>query len=141
MSDKCTSPPPELTGVNADTRLSSDQRAQLYLELYKQQMAYFHETRRIEFQANLALWGAIFAVGYALAGKVHPSAALSLGFVIGTGLVSGVWAWFLQKTKNFDKVLFAEYRARIERLLGAQPLRPDTPTAAGEHAWWPGSQI
>ena len=75
MSDKL---PPELTGkeqwqkfngVNADLRLTSDQRAQLYLELYKQQMAYFHETRRIEFQANLALWGAIFAVGYALAGK------------------------------------------------------------------------
>lgn len=143
MSDNATLPP-ELTGQaqwrkwnsgNADTRLAADQRAQLYLELYKQQMAYFHETRRIEFQANLALWGAIFAVGYALAGKVHPSACLSIIFVIGTVLLSGVWAWLLQKTKNFDKKLFAEYRARIERLLEAEPLHPVTTTAVGEHAW------
>jgi hypothetical protein len=102
-------PPPELLLKQwrrypdvADERLDADKRAGVYLELYKQQMAYFHETRRIEFQANLALWTAIFAVGYALAGKVQPSWIPSSIFVIGATFLSGVWAWFLQKTKGCD---------------------------------------
>jgi len=120
-------------GVDA---LSARDRADVYLELYKQQMSYFHETRRIEFQANLALWGAIVAVGYGLAGKVQPSTSLSLAFIASTVVLSGVWAWFLQKTKGFDKHLFAEYRKRVERLLGAEPLNPATTSALGENAWW-----
>lgn len=133
-------PPELLKGEEWDNNndlLSADQRAQLYLELYKQQMSYFHETRRLEFQANLALWGAIFAVGYALAGKVHPSPSLSFGFIIFTCVLSGVWASFLKKTKGFDKHLFGQYRSRIERLLGANPLNPSQPVRfVSEHAWW-----
>lgn len=144
MSDKPQTPiellgkeqQPQLNNTSVDTRLTSHHRAELYLALYKQQMEYFHETRRIEFQANLALWGAIFGVGYALAGKVKPPLTYSLGLIIGTGFLSGVWAWFLHKTKKFDKTLFGTYRARIERLLGEEPLRPDKPSPAAEHAWW-----
>jgi hypothetical protein len=87
---------------------------------------------------NLALWGAIFAIGYALAGKVHPSLPLSICFVVLTGLLSGVWALFLQKTKRFDKSLFGEYRARIERLLEAKPLPLNSgkPPILEKQAWF-----
>jgi len=57
MSNSSSSPAPN--GHDVSKQLTARERAEVYLELYKQQMAYFHETRRIEFQANLALWTAI----------------------------------------------------------------------------------
>ena len=114
-----------------------EKKANVYLELYKQQMAYFHETRRIEFQANLALWGAILALGYAAAGRVQPSLWVSLWFVLGTTILSGIWAFFLQKTKNFDKTLFSAYRGKIEALLGAQPTVVTASSGfVARHAWF-----
>ncbi len=115
--------------------MSPHQQARLLLELYKQQMAYFHETRRLEFQANIALWTAIFAVGYALAGKVQPSLVISTGFVIGTVFISLVWSVFLKKTKNFDKNLFAAYRSEVERLLGYVPPESKKPFIPWD-VWW-----
>jgi hypothetical protein len=115
--------------------MSPHQQARLFLELYKQQMAYFHETRRLELQVNIALWTAIFAVGYALAGKVKPSPVMSTGFIIGTVLLSLVWSLFLKKTKKFDKNLFAAYRSEVERLLGYLPPESKKPIIPWD-VWW-----
>jgi hypothetical protein len=112
--------------------------AELFVDLYKQQMERFRQTQEIEWKANIALWTLLAGAVYLT--KDHylgiPSCAAYLAaFVI--VVFHGLWLGKVHSSEHIDKRLWMRYRSDAIALL-----RPDKPlrkyeTEAEDREWAP----
>jgi hypothetical protein len=107
-----------------------------YLELYKQQMERFHQTREVEWKANISLWTL-------LAGAVYLAKDHSLGIarcvayfaVLLIVALHGWWLFKVHASEHVDKILWTRYRSDALLLLRGRLLKHEGEVA--ERKWAP----
>jgi hypothetical protein len=98
--------------------MNDEQKAKLYLDLYKIQLERFDKRRDIEWKTSIGLWSAIFVFTGFMAGKLQmqPSDLWMFGLIwILFSLVWTPWNWYANET---DKGFAYVYRNRAEVLIG-----------------------
>lgn len=116
--------------------MEEEKRAELFVDLYKQQMERFHQTQEIEWKANIALWtllaGAIYLARDHCLG-IPRCVAYIAAFVI--VLLHGCWLGKVHSSEHIDKILSTRYRSDALLLLRGSLLKHEGET--GERIFAP----
>lgn len=112
------------TNINEYQKMTDKEKADCFIQLHKDRIDKFKQTREIEFKINLALWTFILVSGYYL--KQQLGCAFediwkinSIFIIIGILIVIGhFWFWMkpIQKSENNDAEYSKEYRKIIYKL-------------------------
>jgi hypothetical protein len=106
--------------------MSDKERAQGFIDLYKQQMQQRHTTQGIEWRVNIGYWTLLAGANYFAA--QHRVALPSLWIVRSTCILTVVmhlfWLIKIQHSENYDKILWIEYRKKALHLMGYDPPSP-----------------
>jgi hypothetical protein len=106
--------------------MNDRERAEIYLNLYRQQMERYGRTQDVEWKANSGVWTLLAGAIY-LAAKDIVAISRCLAAVILIGLVAVHCAWLLamHRSENFDKGLWVQYRSKALRLADPDYHGPD----------------
>jgi hypothetical protein len=98
--------------------LDPDKQLKAYLELYKQQMARFHQTQEVEWKANISIWSLLAAGIYLTKDKcldICPCLAWILVLVV--VVLHFWWLRLIHKSEQVDKNFWIRYRAEALKLV------------------------
>ena len=106
--------------------MDEEKRAQLFVDLYKQQMEHYHHTQTIEWKANFGVWtllaGAIYLAKERFV-SIPPCYAL---IILGIApAIHGFWLYKVLASEQTDKKFWVRYRQEALLLLRSTPVLPD----------------
>ena len=106
--------------------MNEEKRAQLLVDLYKQQMEHYQHTQTVEWKGNFGIWtllaGAIYLAKDKFPVIPHP---YSWVILIGTPALHCLWLFMVLQSEQADKKLWVRYRKEALELLRGAPARPD----------------
>lgn len=107
--------------------MTDKEKADCLIELLKEQMNHFKQTRDIEFKVNIALWTVIVLAGYYLDLEIcivkwyHFIIYFGIAFII-TYFHYRLWISPISKSEKIDLHYITEYRDRVEELTGEKSI-------------------
>jgi hypothetical protein len=101
--------------------MTEKEKADCLIELHKEQLGKFKQTRDIEFKINISLWSLIIIASYSLKenillDKCSEFVIFSLSAVLITLGHYFLWMKPIQKSENKDDFYINSYRRKIEEL-------------------------
>lgn len=114
--------------------MDEEKRAQLFFELYKQQMEHYRHTQIVEWKGNFGVWtllaGAIYLAKDKFLVIPHPYPWLIL---IGTPALHLLWLSMVLQSEQADKKFWVRYRKEaLELLRGGPAMRDETISHRGK---------
>jgi len=107
--------------------MTDKEKAYCFIELYKEQMNHFKQTRDIEFKVNIAFWTLIVLAGYFLnliiSSRSYSNFNCFYIIIALLFLACHLFLWLLpiSRSEKIDLHYIKEYRDKIEDLAGEKP--------------------
>ena len=109
--------------------MTDKEKADCLIELHKEQLGKFKQTREIEFKINLTLWSFIILGSYYINNEIHLTTIYEhCSFCIGYLIIAVViilshlflWVKPIKKSNDTDDYYVNGYRSEVEKLTGIQ---------------------
>jgi hypothetical protein len=102
--------------------MDEEKRAQLFVDLYKQQMEHYQHTQTVEWKGNFGIWTLLAGAIY-LAQQKSPSIdpLYACGVLAIAPLLHFLWLLMVLRSEQFDKTLWVRYRKEAVEILRGRP--------------------
>lgn len=106
--------------------MTDKEKADCLIELHKEHMNHFKQTRDIEFKVNIALWTVIVLAGYYLDSEICLEwSNLCWYILVAAGIILChlfLWLVPISRSEKFDLKCIKKYRKRIMELAEEKPI-------------------
>src|SRR5580658_6410202 len=106
--------------------MNEEKRAQLLVDLYKQQMEHYQHTQTVEWKGNFGIWTLLAGAIYLAKEKPTSIEPLYSWVVLVTApILHFLWLFMVLRSEQFDKRLWVQYRKEAVELLRGRPALPE----------------